>query len=552
MLSPGRLLHLVFADANDTYYCNEILALDFHQYLWLKLHEQGFGCVYFLVMQADGVTPDILTYGDKPAKPYSIKSGIFGGKKSSKKALCEWITKRLSESGKELSAIVCTMEDFCALFSEPDSEAFLQALSNSKKRCGSVILTASPEAEESKPLLLQSMAFEYLGEPGIIGVRKAGPCDMYGFIKDSMGEGMVYLNTFTKERLHCMIARLLLEDQKRSENCHLQRHMEDYLLQWMNNHDFRNAEQQRGSRFPSPYVSHLELHNRLNDSAMWSNLSERAERIAQFGSIRAYADLLGCSCVERPPNKSGVRRKAGTYADTCMRLSLNRRGDIDNEEYQKAIKLVEEVKQAVCAPKNRAENPNICARIDAFCNQLRIVDSQNPNDCGTLRRCLEALHFCSRWCYADIDSFEQDSVLAMSGLLDSYIKLSTRFFERQRDIERFQVDRDVKRNPLAAKSLQQLVFDFNASQRMLRSCEQTLEAKIVNISMLSSTSITNISSQITDAIKSLDNISDYTLETPPKEKNYIFGNNSETKEDELLTLSSSDFDIMPPSYHRNT
>ena len=393
LLSPGRLLHLVFADANDTYYCNEILALDFHQYLWLKLHEQGFGCVYFLARQDDAVIPDILTYGDDLAKPFKFKSGVFSGKKSAKKSLCEWITKRLSESGKELSAIVCTMEDFCAFFSDPDSKEFLQSISSSKRRCGSIILTSSPEAEESKPLLLQSMAFEYLGEPGIIGVRKAGPCDMYGFIKDSMGEGMVYLNTFTKERLHCLIARLLLEDQKRSENCHLQRHMEDYLLQWMNNHDFRNAEQQRGSRFPSPYVSHLELHNRLNDPAMWSNLSERAERIAQSGGIRAYADLLGCSCVDESLNAVAVRRDRNTTAGKCAALTPSSRIDATDPNYEQIVASLASLRNSACTPKNLCENKEIQGILNEFVLRYNSLCSADRLDTDRILYCVKATLF---------------------------------------------------------------------------------------------------------------------------------------------------------------
>ena len=550
LLSPGRLLHLVFADSNDIYFCNEILALNYYQYLWLKLHEQGFGCVYFLEKQDDEAVPDVLTYGDNSAKPFRIKSGIFAGKKNAKKTLCEWITKRLSESGKELSAIVCSMEDFCTLFSDLDSKEFLQGLSSLKKRSGSIILTASPEAEESKPLLLNSMAFEYLGEPGIISVRKAGPCDMYGFLKDALGEGMTYLNTFTKERLHCLVTRLLLEAPQRRDSFHLQKHMEDYLFQWMNNDEFRYAEHQQGARFLSPYISYLELYNQINEKATWLYLSARAKRIAQCGDIKEYAKTISCYCVEEDQNSLGVRRKAGTYADKCMRLSLNGSNDIIDAEYHKAKKLLTEVKQEVCAPKNRADNPIICREIDAFCNQLREVESQYTNDYGTLRRCLEAMRFCIKWCYADVDSFEQDSVLVMSELLNSYITLSMRYFVRQRDIARFQVDQNVKRNPLAAKSLQQLICDFDVSQRMLKSCEQTLEAKIVNFTMLSSSSIATISRQINDAMESLDNSSNFESETLLRKESLRDDKNPDFEKEEQLTLNSNDFDITPPSYHR--
>ena len=410
MLSPGRLLHLVFADANDTYFCSETLALDLYQYLWLKLHEQGFHCVYFLTKREDEALPEITTFGDAQAKPFEVRNR-FWGRRNARRALCDWIAEQLSENGKRLSAIVCAMEDFCALFGDDDSREFLKKLSDAKKRRGSLILTASPEAEASKPLLLESEVFESLNEPGIVGVRKAGPCEMYGFIKASMGEGMTYLNTFTRERLHCLLSRLLSEDPQRLEKCHLQKHMEDYLLQWMNQPAFRNAEQSRGIPLPNPDVSFQMLYNKLREKAAWSALAERAQRVAQSDGIRAYASkTAGCDCAEDPQDAVAVQRDRNTAAGRCAALTPASRLDPADPNCGQIIASLASLRNAVCSPRNLPENEEVQEILNDFVLRYNALCSADRLDTDRILYCVKAILFFAENVY---DTGEEGRIQAL-------------------------------------------------------------------------------------------------------------------------------------------
>ena len=67
MFSSNDLTHLVFANETDTYYRDDLLKLDLHQYLWLDLHEK-YSAVYFLTLSES--TFSIKTYGDLKCKAY--------------------------------------------------------------------------------------------------------------------------------------------------------------------------------------------------------------------------------------------------------------------------------------------------------------------------------------------------------------------------------------------------------------------------------------------------------------------------------------------------
>ena len=146
MFSSNDLVHLVFADETDTYYCGDLLKLDLHQYLWRKLHET-YPAVYFLSLSEGALS--VKTYGDLKCKAYEPgrKFWKLMGFESEMGELGKWIHKQLTSKRSEPAAFVCSLEDFCKASKDPDWANALYDIAGERHRAGTFVLTVPVSVE---------------------------------------------------------------------------------------------------------------------------------------------------------------------------------------------------------------------------------------------------------------------------------------------------------------------------------------------------------------------------------------------------------------------
>ncbi|MCD7917264.1 MAG: hypothetical protein LUF84_02220, partial [Clostridiales bacterium] len=97
MFSSSELIHFVFANDDDDYYCGGLLRLDLNQYLWMKLHEEHYHTVYFL-SRTDANIFSIKTCGDKKSSSFTVKQSIWSwvlGTETEEEQQENWLCRQL-------------------------------------------------------------------------------------------------------------------------------------------------------------------------------------------------------------------------------------------------------------------------------------------------------------------------------------------------------------------------------------------------------------------------------------------------------------------------
>ena len=496
MFSANELLHFVFADGNDSYFCSELLVLDLHQALWLRLHEQGYGCVYFLELSDRSVC--LRGYSDKLAQGYTPDRGRprFFKQRVRSSGLQKWMLKTLREKEPARSAIVCDLGEFCAYFGADEWKDFLAELADLSKRNGILVLTAPPEAEASRSVLLNSPVFERLRERGVTELRNASLCDMYAAIHRSKPDSMVYLNTYTRDRIHNLLTRMMMEDPKRTLDAELLPEMEDLLLQWMNNPELRERENQIARSMPKPNSPFRMTYGCLRREEAWSQFAAKAEQISKAGGIRRYLASLGCSPEEDPVSALGVRRDPDSFAGQCMRLRVRSVGG--KEEQAEINRLLTEIRGQVVAPRNREDNPRLAEAVNKLIPEFRAAD--DDRDFGTIRRILFSINFCIQKLSVPGGSSEESAILTVLEKLQDYVQCSSIFHDRQRSLSRARSEQLAGRSKLAVYAMRQLEEQTETARRMLNAYEDVIQASVVQISLASGEAVSNLAERLSETL----------------------------------------------------
>lgn len=557
MFSPNELLHFVFADGNDSYYCNELLSLDLHQYLWLKLHERGYGCVYYLELSDDAVC--IKTYGDKLAQGYTPeKAKIFSFSKQRpyNNGLRKWLLKMLSDKAPTRSAIVCDLRSFCSYFEKSEWDEFLPELALLERRSGILLLTAPPEAEATRSIFLNSLVFDRLQENGITILRDASPCDLYTAMHRNRPDRMVYLNTYTRERIHSMLSRILLGNAKYTPDYHLLPYMEDFLLQWLNNAPLRAKESQLENKLPRQDSRFQNAYELLRQEDSWRQLTAKATQISQLGGIEAYAAQLDCTLAEDPVNAVCVRRDPDSYAWSSSHLHLRLTG-CPEEELCKIRQLIEDIRAKVGAPLNREENPHLVESIRSLLIELEAADFDN--DSGTVRRILFSIKFCLQWVCIPKSSSEEAAIRTVLDKLKSYVECSKLYHNQKRSYELVRARQGSGAGKLTAMSTRKLEAEVETARRLLNTYEDMVQAAVVKLSLASEESVSSLVKELSEEMtKQIDdvrtassdadmkpNVADEPQDEPNVEEPLPSEGPSEPSDPKnyVYTLNAGDFDI---------
>ena len=425
MFYSNELLHLVFADKNDTYYYNGLFALDLQETLWFLLHKRGFDRVYFLEIRGDEAR--VAHFGDRDVRefrPEQQKKKLFFSQKTKAEKLGEWLERELRGGAGGRAAVVCSLRAFCRYFEAPDRCEILRRLAGLEQRTGILVLTAPPETEATKGLFLHSPVFSALEETGVVALRTAKECHLYRALSKIMGERCTYLNQYTEDRLLQLTQYLLLTEPAKSYDFTDASLPAAYLFQYLNNADFRAAEEAQGVRLPGNTVPFRRLYDSLRRPQTWKTVARRVKVTETVGGLRDYCAAHGLPLISDLPEAVGARHRAESYAGRCLSIELP---PSDNPGYPAAEKRLRSIRKAVADPRNRDENPEIVAATEQFLTDM--FSHASYGDVETQYRSLEAVSFCLQWVYAPPGSEDEERALRLIGTLNTYLSISEQYYD---------------------------------------------------------------------------------------------------------------------------
>lgn len=427
MFSPNELLHLVFAN-DDSYYCDNLLELDLNQYLWWQLHKAGYKTVYFL--HGDKNSFAVSSFGDLGAVPYSETGGGFKRLlQSDTKKFGDWMLQRLKEKRTERAAIVCSMQSFCNTARGEDWNKILGRIAAAEKRTGIIVLTASPEVEESRSLLLSSPVFEALNDPAIMNLRRDGVQDMYSSLAMRKPDGVTYLNGYTTERMKSMLFHVMMQKGFYADNKQLYRCAE-YLAQYMNNPYLKRKDPLFGQHLYNEYPRYGELHNNtLSNKRFWDMLLGKTKQVFAEGGVKEYLEKISCPYVAESDMQVCVLRRRNSFAGRCMKLWPPLDCDVRDAESasESTFSILNDIYAELLTPKNRKDNPEIAKTVNEFLDKLD--SAQGRKDYDTYRRALFAIRFCVRWLSVPPADEKERDVITFSKSLMQLVESSEEYFE---------------------------------------------------------------------------------------------------------------------------
>ena len=481
MFSPNDLIHLVFADEADTYYCEDLLKPDLHQYLWLKLHEK-YSSVYFLTLAEN--TFSVQTYGDLNCKPYEPPPKFLtwmGG--SEMKDFGKWVLKQLTSKRLESAAFVCSLEDFCQAAENRDWAGTLEGIAGEKARTGIFVLTVPVSVERSRPLLLHSRVFELLREKAVLDVRTGALREIYGSIKRNKGESCVFLNAFSWDRVYPILLHVMLEQPGRFLS---QKDMEaviGYLVRYLADLKLQRDQPLFRTRMPSSDMQFRELYDELKDEKVWTRLVDRSLKERSSADNRAEHT--------EPAMGFHMTRDKSGYAGKCMTLRLP--SGIQRLDPQgRAAGLLLDIQRELLAPKNRDENEMLAAKAAGFLAKLEAVPPDDPDTC---KRILEAVHFCVTWMYVR-ESEEEKRVLEIVESLETYVKISDQYWLARKNVDLYKLQN--ASGTITDIKIQQAQKQLEAQEKILRTYQDLVSASSMELSILS------FSDNITEQMEKLD------------------------------------------------
>ena len=314
MFLSNELIQLVFADENDVFYGEDLTELELEQYLWLRLRRsKKYAAVYFLRALPEEESFSVRYFaGDRNCRPFSgdQKKGLkkwFSGKRENEAG--KWMLDRLRDR-TEPAALVCPLADFCAVASGESWKPLLQELGEDRKRSGALVLTAPPEAEGSRELLLHSPVFEWLQDTAILDARVKGQ-NLYGFLlRRKTPEASVFLNAVTEEGLEGLLRNAelsrsgpILTGEDRSA-------MAAWLSAYLRSPRLQREEPLFSHNLPGAYLRYRDLRVWLDQDKVWNALirRSRSEELPRPGDsapriCRSTEGKVG-DCIERVFNMS--------------------------------------------------------------------------------------------------------------------------------------------------------------------------------------------------------------------------------------------------------
>lgn len=433
--SPDRI-HFIFADPGDTYYRNDLLALNLNQYLWMNLHRDGYRVVYFLLKNKESVTGNtfsVRTFGDIEQK--EIPGGFLAllGLKRADSVSAKNFMLCMNTWLKEKAAVVCPLDDFCTVLEETGWEDAFDSekkLSRSANCQGILVLTASIYAENNERFLLNSRAFseKRLNFEPILQLRKANRQGMYECFAQLLGDGYTFLSQPTADRLVPIFTRILMEHPERMNSApdlsSLARTLEWYLRDPSGQAE---TDMKKLAELGTPFhhAPFRKIYDCLSNEDTWNALLKQHQRVQKrpdsVGVPRAFPMIL---------------RTPSSYAERCLTLRVPEDSKADPKLIQEAQTRIQGIRQKVSSPQNRMENKTLIQEIKSFLSD--VPKARSKRDIETYCRILYAIDICLQW--IDIDSEkarkQYDALCSVIESMKHWINLSGQYFDSRQEQDR--------------------------------------------------------------------------------------------------------------------
>ena len=416
MFSSNELIQFVFADENDTYYCEDLTQPDLYQYLWRRLHA-GARCsaVYFLRADERGTRFTIRTFGDRNAQRYEPRAGfninLFGNVRNEQG---EWIQKQLRNRRDDAVAFVCDLEEFCRVAESGDWWNILRCIAEDKRRTGFFVLTVSPENERCAELLLKSPVFDWMEDNAVLDARHGELRELFDMIRQRKGsEACIFLNHSSEWSLRGLVWQAACMDKSRFiSEAELDKAVR-YLSVYLNSLHVQYKQPLFVHTMPAAYLRYQDIYTRLIEDTVWTRLLEnscKAEYTAdsEGETIQVYRsrESITGKCI---PRLYAERRRLSADPETeaCLNNAI----------------------MALMTPDNRPENLTAVNAIDSM---SKLMGASTSPDMVCARRVLRAISWCCHQIGTSYGSPEEQRVSD----LEKYTKGYTEMYAEWRRVEK--------------------------------------------------------------------------------------------------------------------
>lgn len=412
MFSEKNMICLAFGEENDTYYTDDLLRLNLHQYLWMQLHREGYKQVYFLRSNKNDF--EIRTFGD--AGKQLPTTGAFFWKDDTNVLSMQKFWEQLEIWTEQGAAVVCPLQDFCQVMEKtvaPDRGR------EEVSRKGRFVLTASVFAEQNAASLLTSRAFstQKLNFRPLLEAREATEQGLYESLKGR--NCCVFLNTPTPERLRAILQRILLENPKYMSSYPDLDAMADTLARYLQDADLQMQPELRALKGMPRNPSFWDVYHTLKEQNQWNALFRYSQKVQHQQEMVLDGMIL---------------RQPDSYAARCLTLQMPQNTETDSTLYNRAQNGLEQIRILAASPRNKLENPRVAEEISYFLGEVtKARNSHNKNsECWIIY----SISVCiSRIC-AEKDGDTEKALLKVVEILKSVYELMGRLFDEERELRK--------------------------------------------------------------------------------------------------------------------
>lgn len=464
-----QLVRLVFANTEDVYYRESLLALDFRRQLWFRLHEDGYETVYFLNWNASTAAFEISGMGEQGEVLFFKKLFVFGGMA---KQQCTWIRERLQE---ETAAIVISMQDFHNAFEREEwkeqAEKLAQYASPMEHK-GNLIITMPPYVEESHDFLLQDTALEKLSE-SIRVLKKRSKSRLYHDLKRDTGLQCLFFHEYTTERIRWIFARIAL-DQDEFLDKRLLHGMAEYVMFYLHSPMMQAQNPLRCEHRLRSNALYKETFQFFSSPKIWNALKTETQRRMQLAlPLREQLEQE----FGTPENQTEYIPIYTYHMDMrCFRSDITEQICRHLPEQMDALY---KIRNELCNPLNRPRNAEILKRLREIDNNLDQIHSKY--DYEVMKYRMKAMEFCVQGLYA-----EQEEAENVYKVLDSFENCCIALAEETAQMKQQYDHMLCMESSLMKKQREQLHILIDTSEIRLKKYDELISETIVSMTLMKS------------------------------------------------------------------
>ena len=464
LFDAKELLHLVFANNSDLYYTKGLLELSLDEFLWFRLHSEGYDPVYFL--QSGSPECSVRTFGDQNAKPYAgrqnpFRKGFswFVGETETDR-FGSWIIKQLQDG----AAFVFPMDMMCAEKAAPDWINPLKQIASMKGRRGILVMKVPTEVELSRDALLNSAIFNALDETGITNLRGDPEGSLYAALLEAKDRGCHFWSLFTKERIEALLLRLQFDHPSLDATPRELELMADYLLQYLNNPRLRLCAPLFQYEYVGILPEYREVYRWLREKKTWARLRARAGQISGAGGVRALLRQKGIPAVDPDRNRFSVSRGENTFARMCLKIKLDDRLQKQlNPKLEPAADILLELFQLLNEPQSHADNVRVGEKLRLLRIEAGAANARQDPD--AYWKILFVMRFYAKWLHVEDGSGKEAELLRIAEQADGCVEDSKKLFRAKKALSDTQVLRS--RIPVSQKQTERLEREINVLEQYI-------------------------------------------------------------------------------------